>query len=87
VIARVLAGLKLGAWDRQAARWLRQAPAPMCMTVCAWIERARESGRRLYPEEIKALDDAFVALSDAGEPELALEVFRLRQRLTGPPEP
>jgi hypothetical protein len=83
VLARVLAGLELGAFDREAVRWLRHAPAPMCMAVCAWIERARESGRRLFPEETKALDDAFVVLAAAGEPELAFEVFRMRQRLTG----
>jgi hypothetical protein len=86
VIARVLAGLELGAWDHQTVRWLAEAPAPLCMAVCAWIERARESGRRLYPEEIDALDDATLALAQGAHPELAVQVMRVRHRLTEPPQ-
>jgi hypothetical protein len=83
VIARVLAGLELGSWDRRAVRWLAQTPAAMCMTVCAWIERAREAGRVLYPEEIQTLDDAIVVLLQGPSPELGVQLLRVRQRLTG----
>ena len=83
VLARVLAGLELGAFDRQAVRWLAQAPAPMAMAVATWLKRARESGRRLYPEEVTVLDDAIIELLRGPSPELGVRLLHVRQRLTG----
>ena len=44
VLAGVLAGLEMGAWDRRVARWLTELDTSTLVTVASWIARAREAG-------------------------------------------
>ena len=44
VLAEVLGGVELGAWDRRVARWLAGLDTAMALTVASWIARAREAG-------------------------------------------
>jgi hypothetical protein len=44
VLAGVLGGVKLGAWDRRVAGWLAGLDTATALTVASWIARAREAG-------------------------------------------
>ena len=44
LLAGVLDGVELGAWDRRVAGWLAGWDAGTVLTVASWIERAREAG-------------------------------------------
>ena len=44
LLAGVLDGVELGAWDRRVAGWLAGWDAATVLTVASWIERAREAG-------------------------------------------
>jgi hypothetical protein len=46
VLAGVLDGIELGAWDRRVAGWLAELDAPTLVTVTSWIARARAAGQR-----------------------------------------
>ena len=41
VLAGVLAGIELGAWDRRIAEWLAGWDAATVLTVASWIARSR----------------------------------------------
>ena len=43
VLAGVLAGLEMGAWDRRVARWLTELDTSTLVTVASWIARSRAS--------------------------------------------
>ncbi|HEX6520321.1 MAG TPA: hypothetical protein VF070_09965 [Streptosporangiaceae bacterium] len=43
VLAGVLAGVELGAWDLRVARWLTELDTSTLVTVASWIARAREA--------------------------------------------
>lgn len=45
VLAGVLAGVELGAWDRRVAAWLAGLDTSTLVTVASWIARAREAGQ------------------------------------------
>jgi hypothetical protein len=45
LLAGVLAGVELGAWDRRVAGWLADLDTSTLVTVASWIARAREAGR------------------------------------------
>jgi hypothetical protein len=45
VLAGVLDGVALGAWDRRVARWLTELDTPTLVTVASWIARSRAAGR------------------------------------------
>jgi hypothetical protein len=44
VLAGVLGGVELGAWDRRVAGWLAGLDTATALTVASWIARAREAG-------------------------------------------
>ena len=44
ILAGVLAGIELGAWDRRIAEWLAGWDASTVLTVASWIARARAAG-------------------------------------------
>ena len=44
VLAGVLAGVELGAWDRRVAGWLAGLDTSTALTIASWIARAREAG-------------------------------------------
>ncbi|MGH3196774.1 MAG: hypothetical protein ACRDOH_25905 [Streptosporangiaceae bacterium] len=44
ILAGVLAGVELGAWDRRVAGWLATWDASTVLTVASWIARARAAG-------------------------------------------
>ncbi len=44
ILADVLGGVELGAWDRRVAGWLAGLDTATAMTVASWIVRAREAG-------------------------------------------
>jgi hypothetical protein len=44
ILAGVLAGIELGAWDRRIAGWLAGWDASTVLTVASWIARARAAG-------------------------------------------
>jgi len=44
ILAGVLAGIELGAWDRRIVAWLAGWDACTVLTIASWIARARESG-------------------------------------------
>ena len=44
VLAGVLDGVELGAWDRRVAGWLAGLDTATALTVVSWIARAREAG-------------------------------------------
>jgi hypothetical protein len=46
VLAGVLYGIELGAWDRRVASWLAELDTPTLVTVASWIARARAAGQR-----------------------------------------
>jgi hypothetical protein len=43
ILAGVLDGVELGAWDRRVARWLTELDTSTLVTVASWIARAREA--------------------------------------------
>jgi hypothetical protein len=45
VLAGVLDGVELGAWDRRVAGWLAGLDTSTALTVASWIARAREAGQ------------------------------------------
>ena len=44
ILAGVLAGIELGAWDRRIAGWLAGWDASTVLTVASWIARSRAAG-------------------------------------------
>ena len=44
LLAGVLGGVELGAWDRRVAGWLAGLDTSTALTVASWIARAREAG-------------------------------------------
>jgi hypothetical protein len=44
VLAGVLGGVELGAWDRRVAGWLAGLDTATALTAASWIARAREAG-------------------------------------------
>jgi hypothetical protein len=45
MLAEVLGGVELGAWDRRVARWLAGLDTATALTVASWIARSRAAGR------------------------------------------
>ena len=45
LLAGVLDGVEMGAWDRRVARWLAELDTSTLVTVASWIGRAREAGQ------------------------------------------
>ena len=45
ILAGVLDGVELGAWDLRVAGWLAGLDTSTALTVAAWIARARAAGR------------------------------------------
>jgi len=46
ILAGVLAGIELGAWDRRVACWLAGLDTATALTIASWIERSRVRGAR-----------------------------------------
>ena len=44
LLAEVLGGVELGAWDRRVAGWLAGMDTSTALTIASWIARAREAG-------------------------------------------
>jgi len=44
LLAEVLGGVELGAWDRRVAGWLAGLDTSTALTIASWIARAREAG-------------------------------------------
>ena len=44
LLAGVLDGVELGAWDRRVARWLTGLDTPTLVTIASWIARSRAAG-------------------------------------------
>ena len=44
VLAGVLDGVELGAWDRRVAGWLAGLDTSTALTVASWIARSRAAG-------------------------------------------
>jgi hypothetical protein len=44
ILAEVLGGVGLGAWDRRVAGWLAGLDTATALTVASWIARARAAG-------------------------------------------
>jgi hypothetical protein len=44
ILADVLGGVELGAWDRRVAGWLAGLDTATALTVASWIARARTGG-------------------------------------------
>ncbi len=45
VLAGVLEGVEMGAWDRRVARWLTELDTSTLVTVASWIARSRAAGQ------------------------------------------
>jgi hypothetical protein len=45
LLAGVLDGVELGAWDRRVARWLAELDTSTLLTVASWIARSRAAKR------------------------------------------
>ena len=45
ILAGVLDGVELGAWDRRVARWLTELDTSTLVTVASWIARSRAAGQ------------------------------------------
>ena len=45
ILAEVLDGVELGAWDRRVAGWLAGLDTSTALTIASWILRAREAGQ------------------------------------------
>ena len=46
ILADILGGVELGAWDRRVLGWLAGLDTATALTVASWIARAREAGPR-----------------------------------------
>jgi hypothetical protein len=46
ILAEVLGGVELGAWDRRVAGWLAELDTATAVTIASWIERSRARGAR-----------------------------------------
>jgi hypothetical protein len=44
ILAGVLAGIELGAWDRRIVDWMAGWDACTVLTVASWVARARAAG-------------------------------------------
>jgi hypothetical protein len=44
MLARVLGGVELGAWDRRVAGWLAGLDTSTALTIASWIARSRAAG-------------------------------------------
>ena len=44
VLAGVLDGVELGAWDRRVAGWLTGLDTSTLVTIASWLARSREAG-------------------------------------------
>ena len=44
VLAKVLGGVELGAWDRRVAGWLAGMDTATALTVASWVVRSRAAG-------------------------------------------
>jgi hypothetical protein len=44
ILAAVLAGIEMGAWDRRIAGWLAGWDTSTVLTIASWIARARDAG-------------------------------------------
>lgn len=44
ILAGVLGGVEMGAWDRRVAGWLAGLDTPTALTVASWVARARAAG-------------------------------------------
>ena len=44
LLAEVLGGVELGAWDRRVAGWLAGLDTSTALTIASWIARVREAG-------------------------------------------
>jgi hypothetical protein len=44
ILADVLGGVELGAWDRRVAGWLAGLDTATALTIASWIARSREAG-------------------------------------------
>lgn len=44
ILAAVLAGIELGAWDRRILGWLAGWDASTVLTIASWIARSRAAG-------------------------------------------
>ena len=44
ILAGVLAGMELGAWDRRVAAWLTGLDTATALTIASWVGRARAAG-------------------------------------------
>ena len=44
ILAGVLDGVELGAWDLRVAGWLAGLDTSTTLTIASWIARAREAG-------------------------------------------
>ena len=45
ILAGVLDGVEMGAWDRRVARWLTELDTSTLVTIASWIARSRAAGR------------------------------------------
>ena len=45
ILAGVLDGIELGAWDRRVAGWLAELDTPTLLTIASWIARSRAAGQ------------------------------------------
>jgi len=45
ILAGVLDGVELGAWDLRVAGWLAGLDTSTALTIASWIARAREAGQ------------------------------------------
>ena len=45
VLAGVLEGVEMGAWDRRVARWLTELDTSTLVTFASWIARSRAAGQ------------------------------------------
>jgi hypothetical protein len=44
ILAGVLAGIELGAWDQRVLSWLAGLDASTVLTIASWIARSRAAG-------------------------------------------
>ena len=44
ILAGVLAGIELGAWDRRVAAWLSGLDTATALTIASWVGRVRAAG-------------------------------------------
>ena len=44
ILAGVLAGIELGAWDRRVAAWLIGLDTATALTIASWVGRVRAAG-------------------------------------------